>query len=356
MTLRMVESFDGVSTFAQLVDGLYDDTAGNRSNMGKWLGNAQVDAATFTLAAGRTGNALKGGTEGSTATMFSRMINLGTEVFVGFAFNPSSALTKNGILVMHNQTPALVFQLNFNAAGTLTVSIPAGVGTTTATVPVGEWSYIEVRYKMADSGGVIELKKNGVVILRFDGDTLSVAGSTSIQRVGIQHNGTSANQNDMWDDIYICDTAGSVNNNYLGNTRIRCIRPSGNGNSSQLVGSDGNSTDNYLLVDEQSTNDADYVESTADGDKDTYAFEDVATLGNIAGVQLTARAAALNGGDPKDFNGVARLSGGTESERLIDLDTVLRQQWTIFEEKPGTGAWTDADVDGAEFGLKQVDA
>ena len=62
------------------------------------------------------------------------------------------------------------------------------------------------------------------------------------------------------------------NSGRIGNEFIIAIAPNANGTTSGLTGSDGNSTDNYLLVDEivSTASPADYVDATAVNQKDTY--------------------------------------------------------------------------------------
>ena len=62
---------------------------------------------------------------------------------------------------------------------------------------------------------------------------------------------TTANYD--YDDLYICDgttVPGEPVNDFLGDVRVDTLYPNGNGNSSQWVGQDANSTDNYLNVDD----------------------------------------------------------------------------------------------------------
>jgi hypothetical protein len=155
-----------------------------------------------------------------------------------------------------------------------------------------------------------------------------------------------------FDNLYVLDSTGSVNNARLGEIVVECLRPNGNGNSSQWVGSDGNSTDNYQLVDDPTPDTADYVQSGASGDKDTYAYGDLAAAsGAVAAVQVISYA-SKTAGDALSVQQVAR-SGSSETAATAQPVTAT---WTpltaIFQEKPGGGAWTVADVNAAEFGIQ----
>lgn len=64
--------------------------------------------------------------------------------------------------------------------------------------------------------------------------------------------------------------AGGTQTSWPGAESLVYLFPNGNGDLSQWAGSDGNSTDNYLLVDEVPPNTTDYVESNTSGQIDEY--------------------------------------------------------------------------------------
>jgi hypothetical protein len=156
-----------------------------------------------------------------------------------------------------------------------------------------------------------------------------------------------------FDDLYVCDGTGSAPaNDFLGDCRVEAIFPSGNGNSSVLVGSDGNSTDNYLLVDEAAPNTTDYVESSTVTDKDTYAYGNLAaTTGTVFGVQPVPFAAKTDAGT-RSIVSVARVSATEVDSAAKTLSTTYTYYPDVREAKPGGGAWAIGDVNGAEFGVK----
>lgn len=218
---------------------------------------------------------------------------------------------------------------------------------------IGTWHYIEVKVKIADSGGTVELRQDGVTRLTYTGDTQN-GGVANVDRIawasrinGLAH---------RLDDVYILNEQGSVNNDFLGDTRCYPLYPNGNGNYSQLVGSDGNSTDNYLLVDESPIpSSADYVGSATVGDKDSYAFEDLpVSVGTIRGVETRVFAAKTDTGT-KQIRALIRRSATDANgadHALADSAYVTFQD--MFEQDPhaGPGAWTIANVNGTEFGAE----
>ena len=93
-----------------------------------------------------------------------------------------------------------------------------------------------------------------------------------------------------FDDVYLVDTS-APNGDFLGDVRVAYLAPNGNGASSQFVGSDLNSVDNYLLVDEVPANDdTDYVQSDVLNNIDTYALADLpANAGVVKSVMSSLR-------------------------------------------------------------------
>lgn len=232
-------------------------------------------------------------------------------------------------------------------------SAPLATGTTV--LSSGVYYYIELKATIHDTTGSYTLRINGVNELTATNiDTRNgLTGVIDLVKLGGTGSGF-VGSTQYWDDFVILDTTGSApTNDFLGDVRVQALLPNGNGNSSMLVGSDGNSTDNYLLVDETTPSSADYVESSTVNDKDTYAFGDLTpTSGTVYGVQVLPYAAKTDAGT-RSIVSVARLSGGTEADSADKtLSTSYAYLPDIRETKPGGGAWSISDVNSAEFGVK----
>jgi hypothetical protein len=228
------------------------------------------------------------------------------------------------------------------------------LGTSTATIRTA-WSYIEFKVTIDDSAGAYEVRLNGVNVLSASSVDTRNGANASANVFYFWNDSVGATTGTPYaiDDFYICDTTGSTNNDFLGDVRVEALFPNGNGNSSQWVGSDGNSTDNYLLVDESPPNeDTDYVEASTVGDKDTYAYTDLTLAsGTVYGVQLLPYARKTDAGS-RSIVSVARLSSTETDSSDKALLTSYAYLPDIRETKPGGGAWTISDVNSAEFGVK----
>src|SRR5690606_30464139 len=144
-----------------------------------------------------------------------------------------------------------------------------GIEVAASTVAFTSWGRIEVYYKF-DNNGQIIVRLNGTEVINYSGDT-AVSG-TYIKYVDLRNQGSTTNAS--FDDVAINDTTGSEQNSWPGHGHIRMLLPNGNGSSSEWMGSDGNSTDNYLLVDDPGSSlvdaDATYVYATEGNKTDDY--------------------------------------------------------------------------------------
>lgn len=214
------------------------------------------------------------------------------------------------------------------------------------------WAYVELKYVIDNTNGYMELRVNGIPATTYSGDTQYQAVNYANRPIWLHNN---AGVGLYWDDLYVCDGQGSApTNDFLGDVRVQALMPNGNGNSSQFVGNDGNSVDNYLLVDESSApnSDTDYVESQTVGQKDTYTFQDPSvTAGTVFGVQVLPYARKTDAG-ARNICTVARLSGTEQDSADKALQASYSYLPDIRETKPGGGTWSVADVQNAEFGVK----
>jgi len=223
-----------------------------------------------------------------------------------------------------------------------------------STLQVGVFSYIELKVTLSDTVGVCDLQVNGSLLKTFSGDTKNGGTSAVLEEVVFVPN---IPVTITLDDLYICNGAGSVNNNFLGDVVIETLYPNGNGNSSQLVGSDGNSTDNYLLVDEPGDpSAADYVGSPTIGQKDTYAFSNLVKVGGVLGVVAHAFAHKSDAGAVSGRI-LARPTStdfaGADFSPSVGTVASANGTKTIWELNPQTvAAWTTAEVDASQFGIE----
>lgn len=236
--------------------------------------------------------------------------------------------------------------------------LKAVVGTTevasgTELVSVYAWHLLEVHVKIADSGGVIQVKIDGVLDIDYEGDTKS-GSETEIKGFEFYFDSTV-----FIDDFAVNDTSGAVDNSWCGDGHVIALKPNSSGDSSDFVGSDSDSVDNYALVDDiPSDSDTTYVESATPDDCDLYNLEACgidSDMYEIKRIFIEGR-----GKDTTTGSGIVtpliKTSGSEIESDQVELTTTYAQikseEWVT---NPMTGsAWTPTEVDALQIGIKVV--
>lgn len=282
-----------------------------------------------------------------------RNITATSEFYMRFAVYMTNADNTAGRPSWRNSTTTLG-SMRFAGSRLLAyVSTGTLVATGATLILENNWYVIEIYVKIADANGRIVIKIDGNTEIDYTGDTKP---STQTTVDNILFGGVTGT---FIDDLALNNVTGGADNSWCGDGQVFAYLPNGNGDSSQLTGSDGNTTDNYLLVDE-TPNDGNttYVESSNSGDKDLYAIAD-ATLGDYTisrvwvdarGIDTVAAVGQINLG--------IKPSGGSEdwSAALSLLTTYTKQlNGTVYTVNPlDSAAWEDADIDGLQIGVKVV--
>jgi hypothetical protein len=219
-------------------------------------------------------------------------------------------------------------------------------------VSLGKWNLVEMHYKLADSGGVFQIKIEGILLLDWSGDS-NPNTSTQVSSIRLRGDNMSVL---YLDDIAINDTSGTEQNSWPGDGHILMFDANGNGDFSQLTGSDGNSTDNYLLVDETPPDsDTTYVVGNTTGQKDLYNVENHNLPSNAALTllwgQVLARAEAAGAGDIK----VLLKSGATTHASPVRTPTTnysLFRTDYLTKDPSDDQAWSFNDLDTVQVGVE----
>lgn len=220
---------------------------------------------------------------------------------------------------------------------------------------VNEWDYVEVKFKIHDTAGLVEVRINTVVVLSYVGPTSNmkppVLGLTPGWDTIRYNSGTGGNDGFpavRFDDRYILDNTGSNNTDYLGNVRVNC----------QLTTAAGDLTEmdvfgaaaNWDAVNERVLTETEYVYSATMTDRDLYTMDPNVTAQNILGVQVVG---AQRQDDSTQLKSKLLLkTGGTI---YSGLDHYLAQNYhyyrDVWELNPNTGVgWTAAQLNAIQAG------
>jgi hypothetical protein len=238
-------------------------------------------------------------------------------------------------------------KLRVNRNGTQVGSV------STNAMPFQTWFYLEWYIVCTDSlsNGHCTVKINGTTELNItSGDTRN-GGSGTPNWVYI---GGGNFWNVYIDDLVMTSMDTTTTPTFLGDRRVVTLYPSGDGNHSQFVGSDGNSTNNSLLVDEASDiNLTDYVESATAGNRDSYAMDNVSPApATVHAVQVCVTGAKPDAGirTGKSF---VRISGTNYDSSTFYPSSSPRTHYNLMETSPATAsAWTSTELNGLEAGVK----
>lgn len=320
----------------------------------KW---AQVGGVVGT-AGGRNGSGLRCPTNNQ---YFNRFVVASTDehaiMTIGMAVRFGG--TQGAEFLRFQSDAGATSHLDISQDGNNALEVRRGPGgtllgvTANNTITPGVWRYLEVKATLSDTVGTVDVRLDEVNILSLSGIDTKNGGTKTVFDSFFIYTDFPAFAIDF-DDLYVCNGAGSINTGFLGDCAVETLYPSGNGNSSMLAGSDGNSVDNYALVNETGApNTATYVGSGNPGDKDTYAFGDLThTTGAVLGVAVRAYAAKSDTG-ARSISNVVRSGGSDTVLTAQALSTGYNHHSDIVEQNPvGPTAWTVTSVNAAEFGVQ----
>lgn len=215
-------------------------------------------------------------------------------------------------------------------------------------IQLNTWHFVEMKIAVANSG-TYEVRVDGVTVISGSGDT-QAGSSANANMVRLVSPGPGSNVGYYFDDWYVCDGSGSVNDDFLGDKVVFTIFPNAAGDSTDFTPSTGN---NFENVDETPADgDSTYVESDTGGDRDLYNFGS-APFDTIDGIQVNA---VVKKTDSTDFGlRLTTKSSGTVSQGGAQTvnHTGYKNHYRVMENDPHTSsAWTSSGVNAAQFGVE----
>jgi hypothetical protein len=239
--------------------------------------------------------------------------------------------------------------------GTLLGSVAAIDGVTSQNT----WYYFEFKVKLHDTTGTVEIKRDNVTVLSLTGQDTKNAGTKTVFDCIYTTLGTVATSGVRWgmDDVYILNGDATAPNNYLGCPRVQPLTPNADGTYSDYDGSDGNSINNYLLVDERPHSSSDYNESDIAGEKDFYNLSNITFAANdvVQGVKMHVSVFNTDA-STRDIKLDVRSGGTNHAGPAVSIGTgPVQQLKRLMAKNPVTTVlWTQAEVNALEAGTEIV--
>lgn len=358
--------FDGLDHYNDSTDFL------SRTGFLQWQFPNNFVPSVFQFVTGLTGfgKALRWGHNQNiaqpTPTIFAVWGNRDQEAYIGVRIKPDAGWS---------------FQVGFydsvGADSQLTITIDAANysvsahrGTSSGTLlgmsannvwTGGVGNFFEFHYKIANTGGVIEVRNNGATVLSITGvDTQITANAwADVMSLLPFTAGIAVVPTGVIDDIYYCDTVpdsgSSGNDSFLGDSRTSTVFATGN----DAVQFTPLANQNWQEISEVAMDsDTSYNFSANAGDQDTFVFAPTSNvITTIYGIQVTYAARKDDVGS-RTMAGVIRISGtsyvyGTPDTVAAALTYSYHTDLWILN--PNTGVnFTLSDLNAATYGYKLV--
>jgi hypothetical protein len=318
----------------------------------KWTSHSSATIGAF----GR--NSTNGMRHNSNASSFAKKV-LGTASanhVVGFSWKTNLiGDTADRILCALYDGSTEQVSVRINSLGKLLVSragTTLATGTTVLSSAVAY--YIEFKATIGTTGSYT-LRINGVTELTSaSANTKNTSNATADTLViGPTTAGGTANMTQIdYDDLVWMDASGSVNNDFLGDARVFCSKPSADGAASQWTPNSGGT--HFNRVNEATPDDdTTYLSSPTVNNKDSWAVDDLpGSASLVKAVQMVPYVKKSDAG-VRVAAPLLRISGTDYVQPDMVLSTSYQYLPKIVELSPATGvAFTVAEVNAMEVGIK----
>lgn len=312
--------------------------------------NNRWDVGTPTLLP--TGGRDNSGAVTSSNSIFLKTVNLpvGVDIIVGVAFK-TTIYTATPIYIRTNSGD--YFNINI---GSDYIGLFSGFSNIDTIVYepqfIDEWNYVELKLQISPSisANSCVVRLNGVEVINLpEGSDTANIGSTRINHIQLWAFDC------IFDDLYICDSTGLTNNDFLGDCKVKAIRPAADGTYTDGVPSTG--TSHYSVVNGTTYTPGTGIQLATVGDKESFRMTQLTTSsiynGTIHGIQLSSTTVRYDGkGVPEVANLI--IDGATETElpsSIIPYATASTSTTQIISTDLNSAPWTAESINSAEFGI-----
>ena len=274
-----------------------------------------------------------------------------TEVYVQFAYYTSWSSSAVFFVISKGGNDII----SINKDGSYRLQVCSGYGGTvycTGITPIqlNVWYLIELHFKMADTGGIIELRLDGTLEATFYGDTKPGADASFDK---MSWGATTGVTNFYLDDVVIFDTFGSVNNSWPNGLKIKLLKPTADGPVNDW---DVNpSGAHYAAIDEVHPSSTDYIKTSTADEIEHFDMENLpAEALSVKAVQV--QAFCLKGAfmDPDRIRLGVRINNTDYFSDPIDLPSSSMICKYTLDQNPAGGNWTVDAVNNAKMALQAV--
>ena len=345
MALVFMDGFETYGTNELLMkDGLYAEAEGS-------LGMTRVPTGTFSYHVD-IGTPLRFVLPGDRQTA-------GAGYAAWFDTLPVSSAGRAVIFDFRDHNNVSQVYLNVITTGAIeAVRDGVQIGLSNPAITAGAWQHLEARVKVANSGGEVEVRVNGVTVLSLSGIDTQAASSALASCGQIAMFSPVAVSAHSWyvDDFFVWDTTGSFNNGFLGDRRVVTDVANADTTIADWVKSSG--VLGYNLINEKPPDDnATYISasSSAVGAKSAFVFGNVSSeVSSIAATQVVVRSIKDEAG-PCSVQASILTAINEALGAVKAITSVWTFRWDIFEANPDTGApWTVTELNATKIAVKRT--
>jgi hypothetical protein len=210
------------------------------------------------------------------------------------------------------------------------------------------WYYIEMKVTNHATTGSFEVRLNGVNVL--SGSGLNTKGGSITYYNVVKVYGDVIYP--VYDNLYVCNSAGSINNDFLGSIQVMELRP-GADSTSNFATATPSASHYENANDEVSDEDTSYNQDNTTGALEMYVYNNLTGVASVLGVVIDARL-KTTAGDDEDFQHSVDSGSTVENSSSVTTNVETFQTYTyVFEKDPDTSAaWTVSGVNAATFGIE----
>ena len=224
-----------------------------------------------------------------------------------------------------------------------------------ATIYPNTWYYVECKVRLHGSTGAVYVRVNNRAVLSLTGQNTLASGSAVISGVSIQVQGGYLAAGCYLADVYIFDSSGSVNNDFIGDCRVDTHFPvTPDGAHHDFTPYTGG--DNFAMVDDPLANITDYNSADTIGMIDTFNMEPLKNPdGEVLAIQTNVHYSKSDTGSC--LLAPVLRSGGTDfvGDDVAPSAASYRFVKTPYDQNPdGPAAWDETTFNAIEVGYKRT--
>ena len=301
----------------------------------------------------------------NTSAAFSKLFAAVSTVIVGFAFRIEYGPGSQDTVISFYDNNAQNTQVSviIGTMGALIVKrgIHSGtvLGSCSIAMAQNVWYYVEIKLTINSTTGTVQIKINGQTALNLTGQNTQSTSNATVDTVTFNSDspnggaGFGPGGTVRYDDIYICDTTGPNNNNFIGDIKVASLFPTASGAFAQFTPS-GAATNWQCVSENPADDDSSFVQTSTIGNEDTYVFQSISASATINGIQFDVQSRKADGG-ARTLTPVTRIGGTDYISGTINLTDTYLINTVILENNPSTsGSWVPSGINNAQFGYRLI--